>query len=610
MAAKSGGIGQLEEFAGFEIDDDCISTSSNRKRALNDDSIDNEPKQNHSKRSNKTAKALKTTGQGTLTNSSLTDSSPPPRTDTTPSHSNAPKTSQKGNSTNNNEAQTDLVPEQPTCIIVRKDKKILPLSFINTSRPSWPVLQLIDPNSFMRNSKGTVIRGNLLLDKVNEYKQSNKTFQKDGIIYEAFIPREISPHMGELQIDLRELEDKSILQLNVDDLSHSIKTNSETNKIISISKIYPRKPVQERDFYKFTSIRLCLEFSDFIPRRVFFEQVSLPISHYIVPPKICYQCQRYGHGAISCKRKLVCGTCAGDHSQSECTAPTGNKPSCAACEGEHKSSSTMCPFYKRALHIAKRAQKREITNKVASRMYAALYVDGTDGLTDDEDTLSSSSVHSLNITNQPSPSFPPLTPSPVIKTKSRIQPKKSQTHIPETPEEKEDQSDNFTSSQQTQPSKSSKQKSLSLWDIDDSYVTPGQKKKKTPQVNKTPIHKSQTYANILNGKTWSGNQQNKDQNNEDQQMQDDTSEIFDPLITETPYFPPETFPGNSSKSSPTLETDTEEQVAEPNLICGFFKSMLKKIAKWIKQKIKEIFGNNSCNSFLQELVSSFFAMLN
>ena len=81
--------------------------------------------------------------------------------------------------------------------------------------------------------------------------------------------------LGELFLDLRDIDDKLILALNNSKLLSYLKTPQcshtlgEENTILSVEKIYPRKPVQEKILQSsFTSLRISIEFATNIPDRL------------------------------------------------------------------------------------------------------------------------------------------------------------------------------------------------------------------------------------------------------------------------------------------------------------------------------------------------------
>lgn len=59
-----------------------------------------------------------------------------------------------------------------------------------------------------------------------------------------------------------------------------------------------------------------------------------------IKKKRCFQCQRFGHLAWSCKETPWCGHCAGQHERQRC--PIGVRAQCLDCSGEHPTGDRQC----------------------------------------------------------------------------------------------------------------------------------------------------------------------------------------------------------------------------------------------------------------------------
>ena len=124
MAGASDGINSLDIFDGFEIDDGFIKANQSRKRRINAENGKHENGNNSDKTlKSPKSKTPKTTGAVTNMQNSTVNSLPSLTTAT----SSQARASEPSFST-----QRNLV----TCIIVRKDKRVLPLSFVNLASPS------------------------------------------------------------------------------------------------------------------------------------------------------------------------------------------------------------------------------------------------------------------------------------------------------------------------------------------------------------------------------------------------------------------------------------------------------------------------------------------
>ena len=84
------------------------------------------------------------------------------------------------------------------------------------------------------------------------------------------------------------------------------------------------------------------------------------VQTYIPDPIRCYNCQHYGHKAISCNQQEKCPICAGKHNAKNCDK-VGKEPEArfqrsdtkCANGGEHPASYRSCPKYKTAKEIIK-----------------------------------------------------------------------------------------------------------------------------------------------------------------------------------------------------------------------------------------------------------------
>ena len=97
---------------------------------------------------------------------------------TSPTHNAGKTQSSAEGSSNNNHARDYNKNQDPVIvIIVREDKKQIPLNFINSAKPSWEVINCIDPETLTRINKGTIIKGCILPNKLETYAKANRNFQ-------------------------------------------------------------------------------------------------------------------------------------------------------------------------------------------------------------------------------------------------------------------------------------------------------------------------------------------------------------------------------------------------------------------------------------------------
>lgn len=72
-----------------------------------------------------------------------------------------------------------------------------------------------------------------------------------------------------------------------------------------------------------------------LKQRVFLGSMAYQVREYIIPPLRCYNCQRFGHEAGSCRGKRKCAICGGDHVIQKCEAEA---PKCPNCGGDHAAA--------------------------------------------------------------------------------------------------------------------------------------------------------------------------------------------------------------------------------------------------------------------------------
>lgn len=420
------------------------------------------------------------------------------------------------------------------CIITREDHKALPFNFYNNATPRWPVLGCLLPNTLERNQKGTVIRGQIKPDKVAAFTLAPKSFVHNNIKYSARVPQTPSAFVGEIIFDFHDIDDKSLLSVDESHLKAllTVSPASSHNSILSVHKLYPRKVITNEDplFKTITQMRISIECSSAIPERVYYESVSLRVLPYVQPPTRCFICQRYGHGAVSCRRKARCAKCSSlGHLTSECKSDTLH---CFACQAPHACSSIRCKFYKAALAISAQVQSGRLARTEAYIMYASLY---------------------KNPERLPS-NQPIVTPSPASSQTSFSLPK---TPLP---------SKNAPSSSpppltvSTNPSSSS-----SLLSSYSHPLTQAQKPSKKTPVRPTPPHLTQEYADVLKGNLWYTSQ--------GMCLPPDSNEFYSSTSSA---------PSSVSQSDPsTGHAQKAPETSILTLIQSLLKPLLQRVVDWI-----------------------------
>lgn len=77
------------------------------------------------------------------------------------------------------------------------------------------------------------------------------------------------------------------------------------------------------------------------PDRLTMGYVSHRLYDHVESPPRCFNCQRFGHLANFCQKKMpTCGRCAGQHKWAEC--PDGTAPKCANCRKQETANHSDC----------------------------------------------------------------------------------------------------------------------------------------------------------------------------------------------------------------------------------------------------------------------------
>ena len=104
---------------------------------------------------------------------------------------------------------------------------------------------------------------------------------------------------------------------------------------------------------KVPTTAVLLLFSNPPPDNIYLGFSRFKIREYHPTPTRCFNCQRYGHMAKTCRREEVCASCGGHHEFAQCDAT--NPKRCANCGGRHSAGYRGCPKYteiKQTLMIA------------------------------------------------------------------------------------------------------------------------------------------------------------------------------------------------------------------------------------------------------------------
>ena len=107
-----------------------------------------------------------------------------------------------------------------------------------------------------------------------------------------------------------------------------------------------------------------------LPSSIKIYGMFFKVRQFVPSPIQCYNCQRYGHTAGSCKTKKRCLLCSGDHNKEECAAETF---SCANCKEQHVANSKDCKFMKQAKEVELMKVQEKVPHSEARMMVNAKY---------------------------------------------------------------------------------------------------------------------------------------------------------------------------------------------------------------------------------------------
>lgn len=115
-----------------------------------------------------------------------------------------------------------------------------------------------------------------------------------------------------------------------------------------------------RDGIKQDSESVMLEFEDeILPNKVTLGYMTYNVREFVPKPMRCFNCQRFGHSASTCKRKRRCARCGEDRDYEQCRKEI--QPKCCNCGGSHSVASGGCEVMKRQVEI----QQIRVQNKIS-----------------------------------------------------------------------------------------------------------------------------------------------------------------------------------------------------------------------------------------------------
>ena len=239
--------------------------------------------------------------------------------------------------------------------IYRQNQQVLENMFVNKD---YKRFFTITPDDGTDLSRKNTIRANKDLEKVLGGEPKKITELREGMLLV-----EVSSEIQSVRI--REI--KKLHETKVTVAEHKSLNSTKGTIIYNNKPGYTEKEIcEELEKYNVTEVKKINRKEDNIRRAdlfiVTFNNCILPtcikigwtklkVREYIPKPRRCFQCQRWGHGAATCRvTQPVCMNCGDDFHGRDCARPS----KCANCEEQHPSISEECFYYRfeeETLHI-------------------------------------------------------------------------------------------------------------------------------------------------------------------------------------------------------------------------------------------------------------------
>lgn len=187
---------------------------------------------------------------------------------------------------------------------------------------------------------------------------SNLNLEKNGL--EAFVPMHLRFKKGVV----RDIP----VDVSLEELKKCIQEENKNTVVSDIHRLKKKNNKPSADKHKWidsSTVRITFS-SSVLPRQIRLWGILLPVSDYIPPVRICFNCGKFGHIKDKCKSQKVCLSC----SQIECLGhdQCHNDKKCVNCDGDHHTLDNKCPNKSAEIEIKKIMTRDNLSFPEAKRL--------------------------------------------------------------------------------------------------------------------------------------------------------------------------------------------------------------------------------------------------
>ena len=110
-----------------------------------------------------------------------------------------------------------------------------------------------------------------------------------------------------------------------------------------------KKKDDNNEWVDSASVKLTLE-TDVLPSAVTIGHSFYKVRAFVEEPRRCFNCQRVGHFARSCKSSTKCSLCSENHEEKNCRK-NPDEYKFANCNARHVANTKECRYYNTARQI-------------------------------------------------------------------------------------------------------------------------------------------------------------------------------------------------------------------------------------------------------------------